>query len=311
MKFSIVASLLALSATAFADPQVQAEAAQEEREIVTDPNFVPSPEKPFNFQIDYSIAFKEDTTTGAIEDLLNGETIELVYEFKSLEPTEVSIVGVGGEMLDPVTGETMANITASQIGPISVLNNDNTTFTQRVGINMPFGQYLLVPAIYIIYQDQFMMLGSKNKIITIVEPSISFFNPQLILSEIILGVSIAGIFYVLYNMFAGKYLAGILPESLLPVEKKKAKKVKKQASESSSSSSATTSSSKQDFEAWLPDTHKTISKKQKKKLWIWPNSNFGHKTFPFPSTFYRFVYTKLVLYYYGSPHPKCWLQPRS
>ncbi|KAG0675301.1 Increased recombination centers protein 22 [Pichia californica] len=262
MKLSLLTSLLALSASVFADDSAVAGDAGdvEEREIVTDPNFVPTPEKPFNFAIDYVISFKEDEVSSQIDDLLNGETIELSYKFKNLEPTEVSVVGVGGELLDPVTGLNMANITASQIGPVSVLNNQTAAFTQRVGINLEPGKYLLVPAIYVVYQDQFMLLGSVNKIVNVVEPKISFFNPQLILAELILLASIAGIGYFLYTTFAASYLAGILPESLLPVDKKKKKaskspknEIKEQATQSN-------------IESWLPDSHKNLTKKSKKKL---------------------------------------------
>ena len=234
----------------------------EERELVTDPNFVPTPEKPFNFIIDYNIAFKEDISSGLIDDLINGETIELLYNFKNLEPQDVSIVGVGGQMIDPVTGEIMANITASQIGPIEVTNNVTTPFTQRVGINMPIGNFLLVPAIYVVYQEQFMLLGSKNKLINVIEPTISIFNPKLIISEIILIVSTFAIGYYIYITFAGKYLSNILPESLLPSNPKK--KSVSSSSSTTSTTSSTTNSPSPSLDSWLPESHKSISKKKKK-----------------------------------------------
>lgn len=263
MKFSLLTSFFALSASVFAvnDESFVAPINDEEpREIVTDPNFVPTPEKPFNFKIEYDISFKEDPESGIIDDLINGETIELYYTFKNLEPSEVSIVGVGGELLDPISGLNMANITASQLGPVSVLNNQTVIFTQKVGINMQSGKYLLVPAVYIVYQDQFMLLGSTNKLVNVIEPTISFFNPQLILAELILIASFAGIGYLLYNLFAAKYLAGILPESLLPVDKKKKKVSKPLKSEIKEQSTQT------NIESWLPESHKNLTKKQKKKL---------------------------------------------
>lgn len=261
MKLALLSSVLALAASVFAADDVE-ESNPEAAEIVTDPNFVPTPERPFNFLIDYEISFKEDKTSGAIDDFYNGETVELFYHFKSLEPSEVSIVGVGGELLDPVTGLSLANITASQLGPISVENNKMVNFTQRVGINMAPRKYLLVPAVYVIYEDQFMLLGSKNKLINIVDPKISIFNPQLLFAELVLGATVAGVLYLLYNAFAAKYLAGILPESLLPVEKKK----KKSAKPSTSDSKGKSTSSKADYESWLPDSHKNLAKKSKKKL---------------------------------------------
>lgn len=263
MRLSLLAPLLALASAVFAEEPVAnaadavVDGVAEDVEIVTDPNFVPTPEKPFNFRIDYNVAFKEDPN-GNIEDFVNGETVELLFEFHSLEPAPVTIVGVGGQLLDPVTGEVKANITASQLGPIEVANNQNENFTQRVGINMEAADYLLVPAIYVVYQDQFMMLGSKNKIVTVVEPSISIFNPQLIMSELILLVSFAGIVYALFNVFGAQYLNGILPESLLPKDKKKkAKKAKKDSPVEASATSV---------ESWLPEQHKKLTKKGKKKL---------------------------------------------
>lgn len=240
-----------------------------DRVIVTDPNFVPTAEKPFNFKIDYLIAFKEDPVSGAIADVYNGETIELQYVFTSLEPEEVSIVGVGGELLDPVTGDNLGNVTASQIGPITVSNNETVTFGQKIGINLDPTKYVLVPAIYIVYQDQFMMLGSKNKLINVEDPIISFFHPQLLLAELVLASTFAAIGYWLYTTYANTYLSNILPQSLLPQEKNR-KKVSKQSKQtkssksksSSSASPSTTSTAKSaDFEAWLPETHKKLAKR--------------------------------------------------
>lgn len=269
MKLSLLTSILAFSASVLATEESIAESSEAanadvetEREIVTDPNFVPTPEKPFNFKIEYEISFKEDKTAGSIADFTIGETVELAYTFKNLEPNDVAVVGVGGEMLDPITGENIANITASQIGPVEIVNNQTALFNQRVGINMDAGKYLLVPAVYVIYQDQFMLLGSTNKLVNVVEPTISFFNPQLILAELILGASIAGIGYLLYNAYATTYLSGILPASLLPADGRK----KKAAVKLDASTDATTATKSADFESWLPDSHKNLTKKQKKKL---------------------------------------------
>lgn len=253
---SLVFPLLSLSSIVFAAGE---DGQKADQDLVIDENFVPTPEKPFNFHINYEIKFKENKETGLIDDFYNGETVELAYTFKSLEPAEVSIVGVGGELTDPITGVNLANITASQIGPISVVNNQTVTFNQRIGVNVAPGKHVLVPAVYIMYKEQFMVLGSNNKIVNIVEPSISFFNPQLLISELILAVTVALVGYMLYNTFASTYLSGILPDSMLPNDKKKSSKTK--AKKEPLSASASTS----DFESWLPDSHKNLSKKTKKK----------------------------------------------
>ncbi|GMM29879.1 Irc22 protein [Martiniozyma asiatica (nom. inval.)] len=254
MRFSVLTSIIALAGFALAEETVED---ADIVEIVTDPNFVPTQEKPFNFLIDYEIAFKEHD--GIIDDFYDGETVELQYNFRSLEAETVHIIGVGGELLDPVTGVVAANITASEIGPLEVANNQTVLFNQKVGINLAATKYVLAPAIYIQYDGKFMMLGSKNKLITVSDPKISLFNPQLIIAEIILGGTIFAIAYSLYQAYATKYLSGVLPENLLPVDKKSAKKASKQASRES------TSASKSDYAQWLPETHKSLSKKNKKK----------------------------------------------
>lgn len=256
MKVSLWAILAAVSGVVCeSGANVGVEGGEENtvREYVTDPDFVATAEKPYNFNVDYQVLFKE-APDGVVGDLYNGETIELGYTFKSLEIPDVKIVGVGGQMMDPVSGETVANITASQIGPIDVVNNEPVEFSQKVGINMNPGKYVLVPAIYVVYEDQLMVLGSRNKLITVLDPQISFFNPQLLLAELTIAATLFAVLYWVYLTFANQYLAGILPAHLLPNTQEKGVKTYKKKKDASKESTPVSGSSE-----WLPDVYKQDS----------------------------------------------------
>lgn len=234
--------------------------AQEEAapvELVVDPNFVPTPEKPFNIHIDSVIKFKEDGLD--IGDIYNGETIELLYNMTSFEPELLTVVGVGGELIDPVSGYVAANITAAKIGPVEIPNNTPTAFSQKVGIQLSPGAYVLSPAVYVRYDDQFMMLTAATKLVNIKDAKVSLFNPKLIFAELVLGSTVAFVLYSIFQAYGAHYLAGVIPNSMLPADKKAAKKAAKVSSSAASESSAS------DVEQWLPDTHKRISKRSNRK----------------------------------------------
>lgn len=244
MRLSAVAT--AFTAAALWLPSAVAEVVAAQANPVS-PEFIPTPEKPFNFHIDYHIAFLEDTTTGFIDDVNNGETIELLYTFNSQEALDASIVGVGGELLDPVSGLTVANITASQIGPVPVTFNESVTFGQKIGINLDPATYLLVPAVYVVHNEQLMVLGGRNKLVNVVEPPISAFHPQLIIAELVLAATLAATAYAIYNVVAGRFL-----KTKKSTKSTKSTKTKKTATTTTPPPSSSSSSNDS---AWLPATH--------------------------------------------------------
>ncbi|QPG77345.1 hypothetical protein FOA43_004756 [Brettanomyces nanus] len=254
MKFSRIAlaitSVLSYAATVVGSDDAQAD----QKPIQVDSDFQPTKEKPFNFRIEYIVKGKQVTATSEIIEVLNGDTIALQYQFLNNEEEDCSIIGVGGKLISPVTGELKANITANQIGPLEASNNQTVTFIQNVGVDVPPDTYLLVPAVYIVFQKKFMVLGARNQLIQVEDPKISFFNPKLILSELALGASLIGIIYIVYAMFGKKYLKGILPASRNSIP----------ANEKSKSSAKSTSSSV-DSE-WLPQTHLKVAARKSRKI---------------------------------------------
>ncbi|VEU23536.1 DEKNAAC104605 [Brettanomyces naardenensis] len=247
MKFSRIALALTSVLSYAVTVSGEAEDAEVPQNAIPADGFEPTTEKPFNFRVEYLVKGKQDAPSEDTVLAVNGETIALNYQFHSGEEEDCSIVGVGGKLISPVTGELKANITANQIGPLSVSNNETVNFIQNVGIDVSPDTYLLVPAIYIVYQQQFMVLGARNQLVQVDDPKISFFNPKLILSELALLATVAGLVYVIYVTVGKDYLKGVLPAALkTPIEKPSTAAAKK--------STASTTSSGFDKE-WLPETH--------------------------------------------------------
>ncbi|ODV86842.1 hypothetical protein CANARDRAFT_174881 [[Candida] arabinofermentans NRRL YB-2248] len=225
-------------------------------EPVSDPSrrtFVPTEEKPFNFRIEYLIKDKQSVSSELVP-VTNGDTLSLEYEFTNGELEDCTIVGVGGQLISPVSGEVLYNVTATNVGPLSVAQDESINFIQKIGIDLIPESYLIVPAIYIVYADQLMVLGSRNQLITVEDPQISIFNPKLLVLEVLLGGSLGYIVYLLYQTFGASYFAPAKKES------------KAKATTTKTASASKTTGSKTYDSSWLPETHLKTAKKTKKTI---------------------------------------------
>ncbi|GME72566.1 unnamed protein product [[Candida] boidinii] len=257
MKFSkLLLPLVTLLSVVRPGVAAAAAAADVIEEEVADPNFVPTREKPYNFKIDYLIQDLQEEITDQVI-VKNGEVANVEYKFANDEDTEVIIVGVGGQLINPVTGDILANVTATQIGPLTIPAGESNIFIQKIGIDLNPDTYLFIPSIYVAFNDQLIGLGSRNQLLTVEDPTISFFNPALLFLEVILFGSLGGLGYFLYSTFGYKYIQGTAPT------KKSTASAASTTSSAKSTAKATGSGSYD--ESWLPATHlKSTGKKVKK-----------------------------------------------
>ncbi|KAH3670587.1 hypothetical protein OGAPHI_001102 [Ogataea philodendri] len=243
MKLSTVFASLALAVSALC-------ADTKEKPDIVKGNFKPTAEKPFDLRVEYLIKDKQEVPS-AIVDIENGETISLNYKFYNGEDEECTVLGVGGKLISPVTGDVLYNITASNIGPLSVASQDIVEFSQNIGIDLNPDSYLVVPSIYVVFKEQLMMLGSRNQLIQVDDPKISIFNPKLLVLEAVLVSSLVGVAYLLYSLFGANYFGTV---------KKDAKKQKLPADKPSKKQAP----QKVD-ESWLPETHLKTKRRTAKK----------------------------------------------
>lgn len=207
-----------------------------------DDSFVASDQKPYNFRIQYSVADKQDSISDVVS-MTNGETYSLDYTVYNGEDEEVSIIGVGGSLNDPQSGAVSNNLTTGSIGPVVIPSGEAANFTQQINIDVAPGDYLVVPSIYAVYNSSMMLLGSRSQLISVEDPSISIFNPQLLLLELILLATLGGALYAAYELFGKQYLRKNQPIKVATIKKLVP------ADQTSSSKSSGYD------ESWLPKQH--------------------------------------------------------
>lgn len=205
-----------------------------------DPATVPE----LNFDIDYVVVGKPHS--GVLE-IFNGEEIALNYTFANGEEEEIHIVGVGGSFADPTSGAVIANITDAKVGPITLQPGDVGTFNQRIGVNIPAGNYLLTPGLYVVKGSSLAMLGAQTVLAIVDEPPISLFSPQLILLEILLVATLAIGAWFFYVNFGASCLKTASATATAPGK---------------ATTKAKTSPASTVDESWLPDHLKKANKKK-------------------------------------------------
>ncbi|ODV57928.1 uncharacterized protein ASCRUDRAFT_73054 [Ascoidea rubescens DSM 1968] len=206
--------------------------------------------------------------------LFNTDQILVDYSFQNdgLE-NEVKVVGLGGNFKNPLNNKIIANLSDSNIGPISITPHQSKSFQQKISINLNSDEnqiYLLSPNIYIVYLNRLMVITTKPQLLTVADKPVSLFDLQLLSIILTLSTSFSALFYFLLTKFALPYF-GINNFNLLdklPFLSKKSPSSIKQSSLDSSSAKTTgaTINEKGFDESWLPSNHlqKTSSKKSAK-----------------------------------------------
>lgn len=205
---------------------------------------------PFQVQLDYTIQNKP--SEGVIE-LTNGEEIAVNYTMSNFEDVEVSVVGVGGRFIDPTTGEHLANITDSRIGPITLQPGESQAFSQRIAINLLPMNYIMSPSVYVVKGQLLTLIGARNQLAIVSDEKISFFNPQLIFVELVLLATLGAVGYFIYITYGIPYLN---------VAGKTNNSKPKRSTRSAAAPAPATGVVDQ---SWLPETHlKKVNKKSNK-----------------------------------------------
>ncbi|KAK6457253.1 increased recombination centers protein 22 [Scheffersomyces xylosifermentans] len=210
-------------------------------------------EKPHSiaFIVDYSIVEYPEITETDVVELTNGNSITLNYQAVNNEETEVTIIGVSGTFLDPTTGKVLVNLTAGQVGPLTVQPGESESFNQKIPLNVLPANYKIVPQLFVAHEDKVKHVAIRSQLATIVDAPVSIFNPQLLFLELILLASAAGLGYFVYQTWGKQYFQGTAP-----VASSKLRAV-------SPSSEGSATGGKAYDESWIPEGH-LKQKKQKK-----------------------------------------------
>ncbi|CCC71745.1 hypothetical protein NCAS_0I00770 [Naumovozyma castellii] len=210
MKFINLACLSLLTASltfAQEDSEQQQEhfdvdAAAEDQPLIQEPVATEEQEQEsqglpqINLNITYDILERLDEDRANILEFQNLDFATLNYTFTNYEDSNVTVTGVSGNILTMPNGQMAANVTLGEIGPVEVAINDTVVFQQQLQFELPDGQYYLVPIVHLTKEDRDLRVTAPPSFIEIMEPPMSFFNWQFLLTQFtILAVCAAGGYY--------------------------------------------------------------------------------------------------------------------
>lgn len=139
------------------------------------------------FNITYNI--KGNSEINSFPEFESGEDIVLNYNFTNYENNNVSVVGLGGNIVDMRNLEVIANITRGDINPIHISINSTGTFQQKLTLNLEEGQYYIVPNIFVVKNETLMNVEATPHTLRIIPSFMSIFNPKfLFIQAILLGI---------------------------------------------------------------------------------------------------------------------------
>lgn len=172
-------------------------------EEVQQPVEIPTQEKQLSkFNLEYVIEEFPELAPSDMGQMTVGLTIKLFYTFTNEEDIELSVVGLGGAFRDPITGDYLVNLTSTSLGPLVVEPGQTINFRQSITLDMQAGNYFLMPQVYVAFEDSLKVIQARGQLTNVDEVPISFFNPQLLLLELIFVGLIGGVgYFFFYNQF--------------------------------------------------------------------------------------------------------------
>lgn len=204
--------------------------------------------------VDYTIKETPQLTKNDVASWTNGEAITLEYTINNNEESDVTVIGVTGQLLNPVTRQVVTNLTQGRIGPVAVPPGESAKFEQTININLVPNNYELVPQIFIVQGDLVKVIPCRSQLASVLDRAISFFDPRLIFLELVLLASFGGLIYLAYQIWGKNYVKGTAPV-----------KVKSVKSPSPVVSSSAGSSTGAGYDVnWIPEGH--LKQKRTKKV---------------------------------------------
>ncbi|AMD20743.1 HDL001Cp [Eremothecium sinecaudum] len=145
------------------------------------------------FQIEYVIAEKPGFDYNTVTEFEKNENATLKFTFTNNEEVNVTVIGIGGAIIDANSQQAVANITEVNIGQLHVEVNGTIRFNQILNLALAEGDYYLLPNIFVVKEDELMRVATGPSVIKINPPPMSFFNPKFLAVQLaiwsVIGVS--------------------------------------------------------------------------------------------------------------------------
>ncbi|KAI5952113.1 IRC22 [Candida theae] len=205
--------------------------------------------------VDYNIKETPEVSKNDVASWTNGEQITLQYTLNNNEETDVTVIGVTGQFLNPVTRQVVTNLTQGRIEPVAVAPGKSVRFEQSINVNLVPNNYELVPQVFIVQGDLVKLIPCRGQLASVLDKAISFFDPRLIFLEVVLLATFGGLLYLAYQVWGKSYVQGTAPV--------KVKKSVRSPSPVVSSSAGSSTGAGYDVN-WIPEGH--LKQKRTKKV---------------------------------------------
>ncbi|QHS72780.1 Irc22p [Saccharomyces paradoxus] len=185
--FTVLNVLSCLCAATSANNSDNVEHEQDVVEAVAPPSI--------NIEVKYDVVGKEPNDQDGFLEFYAEDTATLAYNVTNWEDTNITIFGVNGTIVTYPQGYPVADITGANVGPYEIEVNGTSKFGQDVTLNLPEGQYFLIPFLLASRFDEVVRIAAPPTLFEIVSPPISFFNPQFLSVQVIFLAIIGGVSY--------------------------------------------------------------------------------------------------------------------
>lgn len=177
--------------------------------------------------VNYSLEEFPEIDAFGVAEFTNGETVTILHTATNNEAEKITVVGVGGSFLDANSKQPVVSLTDSAVGPLIVEPNESITFRQAIPLDVPAGNYVLAPKLYIALDDNLKAVPLRGQLATVSDIAVSWFDPHLLVLEGVFGALVVGVVYAIVSSWGNKYVKGTAPvkqSDWLPKEYKKKKK---------------------------------------------------------------------------------------
>lgn len=200
---------------------------EEKADSMIEPDVQEEP-KIAKFLIEYDVVEAEKKNSKGIVEAHKGEEITFFYNFTNQEDSDVNVFGIGGSIIEPSSGQVIAQIPLAEFSPLYVAVNESTRFKQLLPVNLHEGIFYVIPHVYVNKEGEEMTVAAAGSAIQVVPPPMSIFNPQFLSIQVFFLAIIASVSYYVFGF---------------SLNSSKEKPAKKQAKANP-------------IEEWLPETHK-------------------------------------------------------
>ncbi|KAK9370311.1 hypothetical protein V1509DRAFT_617400 [Lipomyces kononenkoae] len=191
--------------------------------------------------------------------IYNAQPTNLEITLKNEEDKEALVQVAGGALFEVGKDTALENITAVRVGPLTIAPHTAESVAYSFVINREPKDYFLRIGLLIEYEGQLVQYLGYNSTVTIQDPPLSFFDPQMIFLYLILcGIVGVGGYYV-YITYVKSYIA---PKN----SGKKRAKAASTVAPSTTSAETTGSAAKGYDESWIPEHHLRAQKGKPKAV---------------------------------------------